>query len=307
MDVHRDRDRLDASLPSIRLLFPELWSVQPTTRRLPTSSAHSRRYAPSKAKAEVGEYLKTSLSTPPVLDASSGRSAPHLSCVEHHRSTTSKDAHNSSPSPSPSAAQLPEDDHLHAARQGSSSPNFPLSILRIHPVTADLENLASSFSLSSPPRLSYRSGRTPRRHEAMDPLHQGEMLSATTQPTFRVTIQSNPGDSISDSLPSGETESSRRHRCPHCGKGFNRPSSLVTHVNMHTGAKPYRCLLDGCPRRFNVKSNMRRHYQRHLRQRPSPSRSSSAPSALASSRSPSPQLRDISSWIDDSAATVSRL
>ncbi|KAI0655347.1 hypothetical protein C8Q70DRAFT_923944 [Cubamyces menziesii] len=93
-----------------------------------------------------------------------------------------------------------------------------------------------------------------------------------------------------------EQDSTRRHRCPHCGKGFNRPSSLETHVNTHTGAKPHPCLFDGCPRRFNVKSNMRRHYQKHLRLRPMRSRQSSTPSASmtsASSRSPSPASKTV--------------
>ncbi|KAI0352438.1 hypothetical protein OH77DRAFT_1497919 [Trametes cingulata] len=147
----------------------------------------------------------------------------------------------------------------------------------------------------------------PYHQEDATPLDDGGTLGLSTQPAFRVTIHPMPGDPLLDSLPSGETDSSRRHRCPHCGKGFNRPSSLVTHVNMHTGAKPYRCLFDGCPRRFNVKSNMRRHYQRHLRQRPPPSRSSSTPSALASSRSPSPNSRDFSSGIGGGAANVGRL
>lgn len=32
-------------------------------------------------------------------------------------------------------------------------------------------------------------------------------------------------------------EDDRRHVCPHCDKRFNRPSSLATHINTHTGAK----------------------------------------------------------------------
>lgn len=29
----------------------------------------------------------------------------------------------------------------------------------------------------------------------------------------------------------------KKHQCPHCGKRFNRPSSMKIHVNTHTGAK----------------------------------------------------------------------
>ncbi|KAI0333367.1 hypothetical protein GY45DRAFT_1244956 [Cubamyces sp. BRFM 1775] len=119
-----------------------------------------------------------------------------------------------------------------------------------------------------------------------------------------VSAEASPG-----TCSPGEEDSTRRHRCPHCGKGFNRPSSLETHVNTHTGAKPHPCLFDGCPRRFNVKSNMRRHYQKHLRTRPMRSRQSSTPSASmtsASSRSPSPVSRNVHPPSAISTAHVSR-
>jgi uncharacterized Zn-finger protein len=34
----------------------------------------------------------------------------------------------------------------------------------------------------------------------------------------------------------GEGEVGKKHVCPMCGKGFNRPSSLRIHANTHTGA-----------------------------------------------------------------------
>ncbi|KAH7888261.1 hypothetical protein F5I97DRAFT_977242 [Phlebopus sp. FC_14] len=62
----------------------------------------------------------------------------------------------------------------------------------------------------------------------------------------------------------------KKHQCPHCGKRFNRPSSMKIHVNTHTGAKPYRCPFPGCGREFNVNSNMRRHWRNHSRSGPLP-------------------------------------
>ncbi|PBK59266.1 hypothetical protein ARMSODRAFT_899505, partial [Armillaria solidipes] len=49
-----------------------------------------------------------------------------------------------------------------------------------------------------------------------------------------------------------------------CNKSFNRPSNLRIHVNTHTGATPFRCPFPGCGRKFNVNSNMRRHYRNHI-------------------------------------------
>ncbi|KAH7868534.1 hypothetical protein EV359DRAFT_20083, partial [Lentinula novae-zelandiae] len=55
----------------------------------------------------------------------------------------------------------------------------------------------------------------------------------------------------------------KKHVCPECFKRFSRPSSLRIHTNTHTGITPFSCPYLGCGRRFNVSSNMRRHYRKH--------------------------------------------
>ena len=76
----------------------------------------------------------------------------------------------------------------------------------------------------------------------------------------------------------------RRHGCGICHRRFNRPSSLMIHMNSHTGAQrtylsprhsiafrslsiapspAFKCPFPGCTRRFSVNSNMRRHYRNH--------------------------------------------
>lgn len=54
-----------------------------------------------------------------------------------------------------------------------------------------------------------------------------------------------------------------RNRCPRCHKQFKRPSSLATHMNSHTGEKPFVCPWKGCSRAFSVRSNMTRHMKLH--------------------------------------------
>ncbi|CAE6443100.1 unnamed protein product [Rhizoctonia solani] len=62
---------------------------------------------------------------------------------------------------------------------------------------------------------------------------------------------------------SGGGAGSRRHVCTECGQAFDRPSSLQTHMNTHTGEQPFQCPYEGCGRKFSVKSNMRRHLSVH--------------------------------------------
>jgi len=47
--------------------------------------------------------------------------------------------------------------------------------------------------------------------------------------------------------------------CPYCGKVCDRPSTLKTHINSHTGERPHVCYQPGCGRQFTVLSNMYRH------------------------------------------------
>ncbi|QRV91782.1 C2H2 zinc finger [Ceratobasidium sp. AG-Ba] len=49
----------------------------------------------------------------------------------------------------------------------------------------------------------------------------------------------------------------RRQECKTCGKKFQRPCQLTTHIRSHTGEQPHACPV--CSRRFSVLSNCQRH------------------------------------------------
>lgn len=78
-----------------------------------------------------------------------------------------------------------------------------------------------------------------------------------------VTGVSKPRAEGSTTLKKGSLE------CEYCGKKFERMSVLKTHLNCHTGAKPYVCTVEGCDATFGVLSNMYRHVRSHTTPRSS--------------------------------------
>ena len=53
----------------------------------------------------------------------------------------------------------------------------------------------------------------------------------------------------------------QEHKClwPGCNKIFDSNYSLIIHIRVHTGYKPYICDLDNCGKRFNQKCNLNGH------------------------------------------------
>ncbi|SMN20341.1 similar to Kazachstania naganishii KNAG_0J02250 hypothetical protein [Maudiozyma saulgeensis] len=65
--------------------------------------------------------------------------------------------------------------------------------------------------------------------------------------------------------PKGNSPKAGTHCCKICGKKFQRPSTLDTHMNIHSGEKPYLCPFLECKKLFNARSNMLRHLKMHFK------------------------------------------
>ncbi|KAJ3403534.1 hypothetical protein CcCBS67573_g06154 [Chytriomyces confervae] len=76
---------------------------------------------------------------------------------------------------------------------------------------------------------------------------------------------SSGGRAIDEEYAEDETDASRknlvprRYLCSLCSKRFTRPSTLRTHMNSHTGERPFVCTAAGCGWKFTVLSNLKRH------------------------------------------------
>ncbi|EPQ52201.1 hypothetical protein GLOTRDRAFT_132317 [Gloeophyllum trabeum ATCC 11539] len=61
----------------------------------------------------------------------------------------------------------------------------------------------------------------------------------------------------------------KTHECAICHKVFPRPSGLSTHMNSHSGDKPFKCPIPTCDKYFTVRSNAKRHLRTHRSLSPS--------------------------------------
>ncbi|WRT69302.1 uncharacterized protein IL334_006286 [Kwoniella shivajii] len=126
---------------------------------------------------------------------------------------------------------------------------------------------SSSLPVPLPTQLKEYSGQSLplplQRGQSTDyTLPEGQWESNAPYPQ---PVHQSPDENVQvkSSKKNEKTIKCRKHICPVCDKRFNRPSSLNTHMSVHTGAKPYICTRPDCQRRFSVSSNLRRHERTH--------------------------------------------
>lgn len=132
-----------------------------------------------------------------------------------------------------------------------STTNIPraksMEKLAIPTMASEKASIGDVFASDSVPKASVRNLPLNSKRLSFSPVIQSYI-----SPTPKIQSSATPNE-----------KNLTRNQCHICGKVCSRPSTLRTHVLVHTGVKPYPCEWPGCNRSFNVKSNMIRHYKNH--------------------------------------------
>jgi uncharacterized Zn-finger protein len=301
MDRSSDSSRHHSvSLPGIRTLFPGIISGQRIFFQPKHSSNLTRSslgYQWKKLSSSITHHPYSPFSCPSFLLPAPFHD-PNL-----HRSIHLQEQ---------SVRSLPGGDHLgttglarpHSGPIDRRLPVQPLPSDGYHPnvPSSSLGYPISTAESNTSPRTSHQPNRPSissfQSSQETPRLHPVGSLPRPSSPSSTISENESPGSDASsqgdlspdDSLPpiaaDKQSDTGRRHACPHCAKRFNRPSSLAIHVNTHTGDKrkddcsctplililtlpcvcltAFKCPYPNCGREFNVNSNMRRHYRKHL-------------------------------------------
>ena len=165
-----------------------------------------------------------------------------------------------------SVPSLPGSDHPNTTDLGRPNPGPYERRLPAPPSSDGYRPINAPSSLGYPPE-SINSSTSPRpSHHPNRPsissfqppqeatrLHTGAgcatLLPRPSSPSSTISENESPrsetsshgdlsaDDSLAPIAADKQSDSGRRHACPHCAKRFNRPSSLAIHVNTHTGDK----------------------------------------------------------------------
>lgn len=136
-------------------------------------------------------------------------------------------------------------DNVHSgfARSTQDDDSFRTSIttpvfrVRIGPQATPLTSSVPSPSGSVVPVERHLGVSSARENHPAYPPNSLANSYLSTMPTASGSAQSIIMPKGSTVPVQGPGADEKRHRCPHCNKRFNRPSSLNIHVNTHTGAK----------------------------------------------------------------------
>jgi len=158
---------------------------------------------------------------------------------------TGEEFDDDSESNPPSTSSEHSRSSFHGASAGTEHFRMKINVPNDWPRSSFDTDYTSMGSAQEFDRATMESARSPKRSFEAD-------LSSETASGPSTSERSKPSQ-----------KKSKMHECTVCHKMFPRPSGLATHMNSHSGAKPYKCPIPTCTKSFAVRSNAKRHLRTH--------------------------------------------
>ncbi|KAJ3544744.1 hypothetical protein NM688_g5708 [Phlebia brevispora] len=121
-------------------------------------------------------------------------------------------------------------------------------------------------SVQSPAQYSSSTSESGMSYSASIPQNgrnDSRSMRSSTPPPDSETSSPRMTERLPQERSKSSHKKSKMHQCTICSKWFPRPSGLATHMNSHSGAKPYKCPIPTCTKSFAVRSNAKRHLRTH--------------------------------------------
>lgn len=225
--------------PRTRSPPPEMSIAQASDPALRPRDPHFRIHHPPPSPPPSSSSSESATRNPPSYSFNVLRADPVTASLEHVASSTTL-------RPRAASASSPSHPGMHGAapvfRVAMSPPEPrpsrhrpPRPVREILPDTRDRHHARDGLSPSIPREADLAHLRSPTSAILSFPVSDHPVSTSSALITTdgrRVHLRSEiPGAALQ-----GEGRG-KKHQCPHCGKRFNRPSSMKIHVNTHTGAK----------------------------------------------------------------------
>ncbi|XP_053155384.1 zinc finger protein with KRAB and SCAN domains 7-like isoform X2 [Hemicordylus capensis] len=107
-----------------------------------------------------------------------------------------------------------------------------------------------------------RVGSSPSQHDDGMQKAMQEETERSLQPLSSKSFSSEPGFQLQWKIHTGE----KPYKCLVCGKSFSKNGKLTVHLRIHTGEKPYTCL--ECAKSFSRKGALTVHHRTHTGEKP---------------------------------------
>ncbi|KLO19390.1 hypothetical protein SCHPADRAFT_898956 [Schizopora paradoxa] len=247
--------------------YPENLQMQMQAQQLPSSNPFAANHLPAHMQQQQFRYMAQAAGdhTSRTADAGahyagSGTGAREAGAFKEHDFLTSPAASSLASSNALSGRSAAAQNIVSGLQKGKDKEREHAAMPALPGVPADHGHGGSKPAKSQNP-LSSSSSSIARSRPSVQGTKEAKPNSSaanTKEPHYKTVKVDHPS-----SAPGEPPKKVKMHQCPVCDKLFPRPSGLDTHMNSHSGARPFKCPLELCNKTFAVRSNARRHLKTH--------------------------------------------